>query len=73
MNHQDRERSRPDGGKPPRTAADEVLREAEEAETDVADVADHGERRGEKGKDGEAGDALTPNADAQEDVDQSHT
>ncbi|THA71189.1 hypothetical protein E6P78_08125 [Streptomyces sp. A0958] len=70
MNHQDHEHSRPDGGKPPRTAADEVLQEAEEAETDVADL---GKRRGEKDRDSEAGDALTPNEDAQEDADQPHT
>lgn len=73
MNHQDHEHSRPDGGKPPRTAAEEVLRDAEEAETDVADVADHGKRRGQEGKDSEAGDALTPNEDAQEDADRPHT
>ncbi|MEV7142817.1 hypothetical protein [Streptomyces tauricus] len=46
----------------PRTAAGEVLRAAEEAETNVVD---DGERRG---KDREAADALTPNDDAQNDV-----
>ncbi|MFJ2257278.1 hypothetical protein ACIOKD_02855 [Streptomyces sp. NPDC087844] len=49
-------------GKHPRTAADEVLHAAEEAETTVVDG---GERRG---KDREAADALTPNEDAQDDV-----
>lgn len=45
----------------PETAADEVLHEAEEAETRIGD----NERRGQ---DREAADALTPNEDAQEDV-----
>ncbi|MFJ2899041.1 hypothetical protein ACIO87_29665 [Streptomyces sp. NPDC087218] len=59
MNHKDREHEQP-----PRTAADEVIQEAEEAETDVADTR---ERR-----DSEAGDALTPNQEAQEDASQPH-
>ncbi|MEW1892748.1 MULTISPECIES: hypothetical protein [unclassified Streptomyces] len=62
MNHQDREH-----GKPPRTAAEEVVREAEEAETDVADT------RERRGGDSEAGDALTPNEEAQEDADEPRT
>ncbi|MGW6271217.1 hypothetical protein [Streptomyces sp. NPDC055060] len=49
-------------GKTPDTAAEEVLHEAEDAETAVLD---DGERRG---KDGEAADALSPDEDAQEDV-----
>ncbi|MGW1185997.1 hypothetical protein ACWD7Y_10265 [Streptomyces drozdowiczii] len=65
MNHQDRE-----DGKPPRTAADEVIEEAEEAATDVADTAGPAKRHH---KDREAGDALTPNEEAQEDVDRPHT
>ncbi|WP_405652240.1 hypothetical protein [Streptomyces sp. RK9] len=48
--------------KHPATAADEILREAEEAETSVVD---DGERRG---KDSEAADALSPNKEAQEDA-----
>ncbi|MEV5602736.1 hypothetical protein AB0L33_14955 [Streptomyces sp. NPDC052299] len=58
MNHKDREHEQP-----PRTAADEVVREAEEAGTDVADT------RERHGGDSEAGDALTPNEEAQEDAD----
>ncbi|PSM38225.1 hypothetical protein C6Y14_38510 [Streptomyces dioscori] len=46
----------------PETAAGEVLHAAEEAETAVVD---DGERRG---TDREAADALTPNEDAQDDV-----
>ncbi|MFC8536612.1 hypothetical protein ACFUJY_22030 [Streptomyces sp. NPDC057249] len=60
MNHRDREHEQP-----PRTAVEEVVREAEEAETDVADT-----RRERHGRDSEAGDALTPNEGAQEDADQ---
>ncbi|MFD7436000.1 hypothetical protein [Streptomyces sp. NPDC059861] len=48
----------------PGTALGEVLHEAEEAETRVVD---DGERRG---SDGEAADALTPNANSQEDTQQ---
>ncbi|MCX0247586.1 MULTISPECIES: hypothetical protein [Streptomyces] len=62
MNHQDREHE-----KPPRTAAEEVVREAEEAEADVADT------RERHGGDSEAGDALTPNEEAQEDADEPRT
>ncbi|MFD5805765.1 hypothetical protein [Streptomyces sp. NPDC127020] len=46
---------------PPATAADEILREAEDAETAVVDDAQRRE------KDGEAADALSPNEEAQED------
>ncbi|MEU2250550.1 hypothetical protein [Streptomyces sp. NPDC019224] len=70
MNHKEREHSRPEPEKPPRTAADEVVQEAEEAATDVADTADPARRRG---RDSEAGDALTPNEEAQEDADRPHT
>ncbi|MFJ4499730.1 hypothetical protein [Streptomyces sp. NPDC088864] len=66
MNHS-HEHSHQESGKPPRTAAGEVLREAEEAGTAVTDPA----RR--RAQDGEAGDALTPNEAAQEDADEPHT
>lgn len=46
----------------PRTAAGEVVHAVEEAETTTVD---DGERRG---KDREAADALTPNENAQDDV-----
>ncbi|MFF3390069.1 hypothetical protein ACFYW1_03855 [Streptomyces sp. NPDC002669] len=61
MNHKDREHEQP-----PRTAADEVIQEAEEAESDVTDT------RERHGRDSEAGDALTPNQEAQEDANQPH-
>ncbi|MGW7081312.1 hypothetical protein [Streptomyces sp. NPDC054866] len=48
----------------PETAAGEVLHEVEEAETHVGDDGDR------RDQDGEAADALTPNEDAQEDVQQ---
>ncbi|MEU9141296.1 hypothetical protein AB0D33_36040 [Streptomyces sp. NPDC048404] len=55
---------RPAGKEHPKTASEELLREVEEAET--RDVDGH-ERRGQ---DREAADVLTPNTEAQDDVQQ---
>ncbi|MFJ8803439.1 hypothetical protein [Streptomyces sp. NPDC102487] len=54
------------GKEHPKTAGEEVLREIEEAETQ--DVDGHEQR----GQDREASDALTPNEDAQDNVQQHH-
>jgi hypothetical protein len=67
MNHHDRKHQHQQDEEHPETAADEVLREVEDAETRVVD---RGERRG---KDSEAADALTPNEDAQQDVERHGT
>ncbi|MEU0784626.1 hypothetical protein ABZ341_23990 [Streptomyces sp. NPDC006173] len=61
-----RKPQRPAGKKHPKTAGEEVLREVEKAETQ--DVDGHEQR----GQDREASDALTPNQDAQNDVQPHH-
>jgi len=57
---------RPAGEKHPKTAGEEVLHEVEEAETQ--DVDGHERREPDR----EVSDALTPNKDAQDDVQQHH-
>jgi len=62
MSRHDREHRLAHREERPATAAEEVLHEAREAETNVLDDGDR------RAKDGEAADALTPDEDAQEDV-----